>query len=256
MPTNVLADKLRAGRTVLGVANMFPASGIIECMAKEWDFVWIDGQHGQHNATTALPSIQAAEAHGVGTLLRVPGHEYGILGPFADQSPSAIMVPMVDTVEDAQRVVDGLCFPPVGRRSFGGRRAVDVHGRSYHREAEMLVVAQIETLEASANAEAIITTQGIDALFFGPDDMKLRMGIPLDTPATEHEELRAAMAHTAAAATAAGKIAGTVIVAAAQLPPVMEMGYRMVVGGGDSGFMRSGSAAMLAELRAIVGNGP
>ena len=150
MAENVLADKLRAGQILLGLCNMYPASGIIESMALGWDFIWIDAQH---TTASALHAIQTAESHGLGTLLRVPGHEYGILGPFADLNPSAVMVPMIDTADDARRIVDALRFPPLGKRSYGGRRAIDVGGRDYFRETELLVVAQIETLEVKCQRQ-------------------------------------------------------------------------------------------------------
>lgn len=249
MAENVLADKLRAGQILLGLCNMYPASGIIESMALGWDFIWIDAQH---TTASALHAIQTAESHGLGTLLRVPGHEYGILGPFADLNPSAVMVPMIDTADDARRIVDALRFPPLGKRSYGGRRAIDVGGRDYFRETELLVVAQIETLEGSANARAIINTEGIDCLFFGPDDMKVCMDLPINTSAMESEPLRDAMAEAAQAARAAWKYAATAADSPALLQCAIQMGYQLLVGGGDNVFLRTLGAERLAELRNAI----
>ena len=95
MSVNTLIEKLQAGKVVLGLGNMYPAAGIIECMCKGWDFVWIDAQHGAIDYRAALNACRAADGQGVDTLLRVPGHEPGLLGKFADLGPSAIMVPMV-----------------------------------------------------------------------------------------------------------------------------------------------------------------
>lgn len=87
MRVNRLMDRLRAGQMVAGLVNTYPASGIIEGMCSGWDFVWIDGQHGQISYEAALHAVQAARATGVDAILRVPGHEPGILGQYADLAP-------------------------------------------------------------------------------------------------------------------------------------------------------------------------
>ena len=107
----------------------------------------------------------------------------------------------------------------------------------------------IETLEAARNADAIIGTEGVDALFFGPDDMKVRMGIPVNSTVLDNPELREAMEQTGASARAAGKVCGTVAPSAALARSATDMGYQILVGGGDILFMRTAAAARLAELR-------
>jgi 2-keto-3-deoxy-L-rhamnonate aldolase RhmA len=189
----------------------------------------------------------------VASLVRVPGHEYGILGPIADLDPTAIMVPMVNTLEQAQEVVRGLRFPPLGERSFGGRRMIDHHGREYYHTRELMVVAQIETLEAVENAEKIAAVDGIDALFFSPDDMKVGMGLPINTVPAEHPRLREAMEHTARAARAAGKAVAGVAVSPEAVQAARSMGYQMFAAGADVAFLRMAAAARLAELRDVAG---
>ena len=249
MRPNVLFDKVRAGRVVLGLCNMYPASGIIEGMCKGWDFVWVDGQHGEMPIGACLHALQAADASGIDTLLRVPGHEDCSLGPFADLAPSAVMVPMVNNAAQAKAIVNGLRFPPLGQRSYGGRRVIDLDGRDFYRERDLMVVAQIETLEAVENVDAIVGTEGIDALFFGPDDMKVRMGIPINTSAFENDRLREAMVRTAKSARAAGKACGTVTGSAEAARIAVDMGCTLLIGGGDIAFLRVTAANRLEELR-------
>jgi 2-keto-3-deoxy-L-rhamnonate aldolase RhmA len=256
MRPNVLAEKLRAGKVVLGLNNMYPASGIIESMCRGWDFVWIDGQHGQHTYDSLLHAVQAAAATDVESFVRVPGHEHGFLGPIADLAPSAIMVPMVDTVEQARWVVSGLRFPPLGIRSYGGRRVIDLDGREYYRERELLVITQVETLEGARNAAAVAATPGVDGLFFGPDDMKVRMGLPIDLQITESEELRRAMETTAQAARKAGKFCGCVAATPTALRMAIDLGYQLIACGSDVMFIRATSAAKLKELRAVIDAAP
>jgi 4-hydroxy-2-oxoheptanedioate aldolase len=256
MRPNRLLEQLRSGATAVGLVNTYPASGIIEGMCPGWDFVWIDGQHGQISYDAALHAVQAAGAAGVETLLRVPGHEPGVLGQYADLAPSAVMVPMVNTPEQAEAVVAALRFPPLGERSYGGRRVVDLDGREFFRERELMLVAQIETPEGVANAEAIIRTPGVDALFFGADDMKCRMQLPMNTPLVDHPRLLEAMQQTARDAVDAGKCCGSV----APNPPTFracrEAGYRMLVVGGDIVFLRQGAAAAREMVQSLLSEAP
>ena len=251
---NLMIERLRAGEFLLGLTNMYPASGIIEGMAKEWDFVWIDAQHGEMSYDSVLCAVQAAMAVGVDTLVRVPGLTTEYLGKFADLAPSAIMVPMISNAEQARAAVEGLCFPPLGDRSYGGRRVIDLYGRDYYRDREMLVVAQIETLDGAENADEIIGTEGIDCLFFGPDDMRVRMDVSVGGSILDDGPARDAMARTAQAARVAGKYACCPAPTPELLTAAIDMGYHMAVGGSDVAFLRFTSADKLALLREVLGS--
>ncbi len=244
-----LSEKLKARQLVFGLSNMYPAAGMIEGMCRGWDFVWIDGQHGQMSYDAQAAAIRAAAVIGVDTLVRVPGHESGIIGPVLDLAPDAIMIPMVNNSAEAARIAAATHFAPRGNRSYGGRRVIDLYGREYYRQHQSLVVAQIETMEAVENAALIAGTDGIDVLFFGPDDMKVQLELPINTAIADSAPLRDAMQKTARAARDAGKFAGCVAPNAATVKICAEMGYQMLVGGGDIGFLRTAAADKLAELR-------
>lgn len=246
--------RLREGKVLLGLCNMYPSAGIIEGMCQGWDFVWIDGQHGQIDYQAAASALRAACVANVDTLLRTPGDEPGMLGKWADLAPSAIMVPMINTVEQARAIVKALRFSLQGERSYGGRRVIDLYGRDYYREHELAVVAQIETEQAVRNADAIIGTEGIDMLFFGPDDMKVSLDLPINTAPSDNDRLIKAMQRTAAAANAVGKFACCVAGDAKAASMAVDMGFQVMVGGGDIGFMRAAAADKLDELRAVAGD--
>ena len=255
MNKNNLFQKLRDGKVVLGLSNSYPASGIIDGMCPGWDFVWIDGQHGQHSYESIFHAVQAASSVSVDALIRVYTHESGNLCLYADLFPAAIMVPMVNSAAEARAVVNGLYFPPLGNRSYGGRRIIDMNGREYYKETELLVVAQIETLEAVDNAYDIINTEGVAALFFGPDDMKVRKGISINTSISESKELREAMEVTAQAAKKAGKFCGIVAANRKDFATAVNMGYQLIAVGGDSGFVRAGASERLKEFRNEITEG-
>jgi 2-keto-3-deoxy-L-rhamnonate aldolase RhmA len=106
-------------------------------------------------------------------------------------------------------------------------------------------------MQSVENASDIISTEGVGCLFFGPDDMKVQMGIPVNTPVLENKRLLDAMARTAQAAREAGKFAGTVASDKDTLRVALEMGYRMIVGGSDIVFLRTLAAQRLKELRGV-----
>jgi 2-keto-3-deoxy-L-rhamnonate aldolase RhmA len=110
-------------------------------------------------------------------------------------------------------------------------------------------MAQVETVEAVGNAPAIIDTPGIDCLFFGANDVKLDMGLPLDVPEHECERLYAAMERTAVAAKRAGKWAGCVANSETMISLANQMGYSVLACGADQLFLREGSAAALRMAR-------
>lgn len=255
MRPNQLLKKCRAGETVIGFGTMYPVPGIIECMCKGVDFVWIDGQHGQLGYDSMLAAVRAADVIGVDTLVRVPGHEFGVLGPVADMAPSAIMIPVVNNAGEAENVVANLTFPPRGRRSYGGRRVIDLDGRDYYLERPIMIVPQIETVEAVENVESIVAVDGVDVVFFGPDDMRVQIGLPINSSPLDTPSLRDAMAKTAAAAIAAGKVAATVGATPELFDLALEQGYRMIIIGGDVQFLRTTAIKRLAEVRKVLGSG-
>lgn len=251
-------QKLKSGQVVLGVSVNYPAPGMIEILGAGWDWVWIDGQHGQLDYRTILECVRVADGVGIAPVVRVPGHEYGIIGPMIDMRPSGIMVPMVDTAEQARRVVEAARFPPLGKRSYGGRRIRDLEGAEYFRTAntDMLILAQIETPEAVANAEAIAATPGIDALFFGADDLKVRLDLPPTLAVTESDQLMKAMERTGRAAKNAGKLSGCVAANSPTLSLAISQGYQIIAGGGDVLFLREAAPKKLKELRDAIESRP
>lgn len=231
---------------------MYPNAGIIEGMGPGWDFSWMDMQHGQHDFESTLDAIRAAEATGLHTLVRVPGSDPDVMSKVADMDPDAVMVPMVNTADQARAAVRALHFPPLGSRSYGGRRVIDRHGRNFYKDRDLLVVVQIETLEALSCVDEIAAVEGVDLLFFGPDDMKLRMGLDLSTPVSENKQLCDALRQVAAASKTAGKHCGVVAVTPELVRLNVDYGYQFIVGGGDSMFLKSGAADALKNLRGAV----
>ena len=249
---NELLKKLRDGKAVLGLNNMYPAAGIIEGMCRGWDFVWIDGQHGQHTQDSLLHAVRTADSMGVSSLVRVPGQAPDFLGVVSDMRPTGIIIPMIENEQEAKAVSQILHFPPIGRRSYGGRRVIDLGGREYYKERTLQVIAQIETPEAVERAGAVAEVEGIHALFFGPDDMRIRLGLPIDTPIDKSKQLLDAMHVVASAALKAGKHAACPVSTIAALKIAVDLGYRILALGSDIGFLRVAAFEKLNEARTVL----
>jgi 4-hydroxy-2-oxoheptanedioate aldolase len=160
------------------------------------------------------------------------------------------MVPMVDDADQAREIVRAAKFPPLGARSYGGRRPIDMLGRGYANpdREQPLLVCQIETPAGLENADAIASVEGVDALFFGPDDMALRLGLPMDAPRPQgcfDDALR----RVAEAAGSQGKIAGAVFVNPGELQQGVQLGYRLVVSSADVILLAGGSQQQAQVMR-------
>jgi 2-keto-3-deoxy-L-rhamnonate aldolase RhmA len=248
---------LQSGQPQLGMCIMYPAPGIVERIGPDWDWVWIDGQHGELGYSDLLGIVRACDVAQKPGFVRVPWHETGSIGLALDMGAAGVIVPCVDTPEEAQAAVNAAKFPPLGKRSYGGRRPIDRASRLYADTAneDTLLVVQLETPEGIDHAERIAALPGIDALFLGPDDIMLRRGFAMNSPRNQ-ETLGNDMAAVIGACRKHGKF-GVMVGAGVELFKLcLAYGYHMIVGGGDVVFLANGSRQTSAELRALVKNAP
>lgn len=248
-----LHSALESGVPQLGLNIMYPSPGTVERIAPDWDWIWLDGQHGEIGYAEMLALVRTCDLAKRPTFIRVPGHEAGPIGRALDMGVAGVIVPCVDTPQQAQALVDAAKFPPLGKRSYGGRRPIDLHGRAYSRtaNADTLLVIQIESPLAVANAEAIAATPGVDALFLGPDDILLRRGVAMDTPRTR-EMIEPDMRAVVLASHKHGKPAVTVGVGSDMLALCLELGYDMIVSGSDVPFLVNGSKQASTQAREAI----
>src|SRR5687768_5892794 len=135
-----LRTLLNSGEPALGFALCYNCAGIVERVGREWDWIWIDAQHGQFTPADVLSCVRATEVVGSRAVIRPPGNSPESLAIHADLCPAGIMAPMVNSPAEAREVVEALRFPPVGQRSYGSRRAGDLPPR-YHKELDLFVLA-------------------------------------------------------------------------------------------------------------------
>lgn len=255
MSTISLRKKMKSGSLLLGLSLMYPSPGVVEEIGSDWDWVWIDGQHGEFSYESILACVRACDHVGTAPIVRVPSHDYGTIGLALDMCAAGVMVPMVDSAKEAKTIVQAAKYSPLGRRSFGGRRTIDLYGRGYAHTAneDTLLIAQIETKEALSNVEEIAAVPGVDVLFFSPDDMAMQEAMPMDKP-RKPDVFRDAMARLVSATANAGKLAGTVTPSPELLKIATGMGYQMCTVTGDVSLLLNGSKNKREQINSVIKN--
>lgn len=156
----------------LSTSNAFVA----EIMAAQgFDSLTVDLQHGFVGYEAATAQLQAMRASGVTPMVRVPWLDPADIMKALDAGAYGIICPMINTGEDAARLVSYMKYPPHGVRSFGPTRAVFAAGADYgqHADNELLSFAMIETADGMKNLDAIVNTKGLDGVYIGPADLTL-----------------------------------------------------------------------------------
>ena len=205
-------------------------------------WVLVDLEHGS-GSEADLPA-QLVSLRGSGTLgiVRVAGLDGGQIGRVLDQGAHGIMVPHVNSAGEAREIVMAAAYPPRGRRGFSRTvRAHDYGLRSVDTTPPPLLVAQIETAAAVAEAGAIAEVDGIDVLFVGPADLERDLA---GQPAGKVPDFETCVARVAAAARAAGKAAGILVREPGDLPRRAEQGFSFVAVESDVAILRNAFRAL------------
>jgi len=187
--------------------------------------------------------------------MRVPSNDEVALKRALDTGVAGVMVPAVNTADEAAAAVAACHYPPRGRR---GMAAAIVRGADYGLRAaeytqsageELLVMCQIESAEAVENVTAIAGTEGVDMLFVGPFDLSANLG---HVGEPDHPEVRAAIARVEAAAKAAGTRLGAIPTPERTPAELVAAGYELIIVDADVLLLRDGAQASLAKLRSEI----
>jgi 4-hydroxy-2-oxoheptanedioate aldolase len=231
----------------LTIASSFSA----ETMAHQgWDTLTIDLQHGVVDYQAMVTMLQAIGTTPTVPVVRVPWLEPGILMKTLDAGAYGVICPMVNTREEAQKLVAYTHYAPRGTRSFGPLRAVLYGGADYFQHADDAVVrfAMIETAQALDNLDAILSVEGLDAVYIGPSDLSISLGCK---PAFDELEPKAAQAvdHILARAKAHGVVAGIHNGMPEAARARIAKGFQFVTVSSDAQLLAAGSQQILARMR-------
>ena len=181
---NAVKRAAATGETIKGCHLTFPAPPVIEILASlELDFIYIDGEHGAFDLKDVEIACLAAERHDLVPIARVPDRTAAAITRFLDRGVRGIIVPHVDSVEDAKEALNAVYFSPEGRRSFGGGRPhyLAIENLPKHLadvNNDISVGIMIESAEGLESAHEIAALPGVDYLNFGLNDLAQALGYP------------------------------------------------------------------------------
>lgn len=220
-----------------------------------FDFLFIDLEHGPLSVETAYAISVAALDAGIAPLVRVPQMDLRLATRCLDGGALGIVVPHVDTADEARTIVDALRFAPIGHRSIAGGYpqfgfgAMPVIDAMQAMNDATLVVVMLETPQAIENADAIAAVPGIDVLLIGSNDLCIEMGIPGDLG---NPLLASAIDKVVEACGRHGKWPGLGgVYGRAQLQPYVARGMRFILAGNDLGLLMAAASDQAKAVRSF-----
>jgi 4-hydroxy-2-oxoheptanedioate aldolase len=232
----------------LAIGNSFSA----ETMAHQgWDSLTIDLQHGVVDYQSMIPMLQAISTTDTVPVVRVPWLDPSALMKALDAGAYGVICPMISTREQAQQLVAYTHYAPRGTRSFGPIRATLYGGADYaqHANDEIVTFAMIETAQALDNLDAILSVEGLDAVYIGPSDLSLALGC---RPVFDDVDPKAqeAIDHILERAKAHGLVAGIHNGTAEGALARVAKGFQFVTVSSDARLIAAGAQQLLAKMRA------
>ena len=253
MKPNAIKKDVLAGKTVAGAMIFeFFSPGISTILANAGcRFVLYDMEHSGLGYETLKWLFATCRGLPIEPMVRVPRGEYTWLARALDLGARGVMIPMVESREQALSIVQACRYPGAGRRgaAFGFAQCDylggDVGEKIRVANERTMVIAQIETEHGLENVEEIAAVEGVDVLWVGHFDLSNFMGIPGQFADPRFD---AAMRKVVAACRRHGKAAGFMATDAAWISRAKEMGYTMIAGGTDNGLLQQAFAQQVAQI--------
>ena len=255
---NAAKARLRKNELAIGIGvRLVRNVDIIKVMkAAGFDWLFLDLEHGAMSIETACEIAVASQDSGIAPIVRVPYGELTMATRVLDGGALGIVIPHVDTPEEAQQIAQALRYPPQGHRSVAGGlphfgyARVGLADTCAAINAATLIIVMLETPTAIANAAAIAAVPGIDSLLIGTNDLAMELGIP---GGFADNRIAAAYQSVCDACRAHGKFAGVGGIAdETLLRRYIEMGVRLVLPGSDLSLMMRAATETAAAMRAYL----
>jgi len=222
-------------------AEMLSATG--------FDWMLLDSEHSPHDVRTLMAQLQATSGSPTSIVVRPPDGLAVRIKQFLDIGALSLLIPMVDTPEQAAELARAVQFPPAGTRGVASQTRAGLWGGipDYLRRArdEICLITQVESRTAVQNVDAIAAVDGIDAIFVGPMDLAASMGY-IGNPGAP--EVVAAIEHVAVRVHEAGKPVGILTVDEKQAARYVEHGFDFVAVGMDTMLLRREAAALRSRF--------
>lgn len=256
MPTSAsepgsLRRRILAGEVLFGAWSGLDSPLAAELLARAgFDWVVVDLEHGAATESSLLAHLGAIEAAGATALVRPQSGERLRIGRALDLGAGGVVVPRLDTAEQAREAVTFLRYPPAGARGValltrGGRLGSVAHGDVAGLNEDIVGIVQIESRGALEAAEEIAAIDGVDVLFVGPADLSHSLGVPGQFGEPVYQD---ALRRVADACRRHGKAAGILLYAGPSFAPHLELGFRFMGLGADASFVADGAREALRTV--------
>ncbi|MBI2297093.1 MAG: HpcH/HpaI aldolase/citrate lyase family protein [Betaproteobacteria bacterium] len=250
LPVNRFKRALKAGKPQIGIWSSFSSHIVAEVLAHAgFDWVLLDTEHSPNELPMVQAQLQAMTGGTATPIVRPAWNDMVLIKRYLDIGAQTLLLPYVQTVEEARNAVRYTRYPPQGVRGVAGSTRAAGYGRikDYMKRAheELCVLVQAETRLALKNLEAIAAVEGIDGVFIGPNDLAADLG---HLGNWQHPDVWKAMEDAAKRIRSAGKAPG-ILVGEADGKRCLDAGFLFVAVGADVGMLVRGSDALAAKYK-------
>jgi 4-hydroxy-2-oxoheptanedioate aldolase len=219
-----------------------------------FDFLIIDQEHGLGSISEAVDALRAAQAAGIGCVVRIPANDPIFLKRILDAGAQGVMVPMVETAAEAKAVVRACQYPPAGARGYAApivraSRYGSNDNYAKHANDDLLIIVQIESAPAVKQAAAIAAVDGVDIIFIGINDLAGSIG---KLEKLHDAEVRELATEAEKAILASGKPMGTVPSDTISVKQLVDRGYSFIPCANDVSLLRSAALQTIDQIRQEV----
>jgi len=243
LPVNRFKQALKAGKPQIGIWSSLSSHIVAEILAHSgFDWVLLDTEHSPNELPMVQSQLHAMQGGAANPVVRVPWNDMVMIKRYLDIGAQTLLLPYVQSVEEAQNAIRYTRYPQQGVRGVAGATRAAGYGRTkdYLTRAheQLCVLVQVETRKAMASIDAIAAVDGVDGVFIGPNDLSADMGYLGNW---QHPEVWKVMEEAAKKIRQAGKAPG-ILVGEADGQRCLDMGYLFVAVGSDIGLLRGGDA--------------
>ena len=251
---NSLKQRLVNGEKALGCWSFLGNPQVVEILSLAgFDYLVLDQEHGLGDPSTLEAQLHAMSATPTVGVVRVPWNDHVYLKRVLDVGAEAVLIPSVDTADEARAAVAACLYPTRGRR---GTAAGSVRASSYGMAPDyvatcadnLLIAIQIESSKAVENIDEILAVDGVDLIFIGPFDLSATVG---HMGNLKHPEVARLIEHTETRIKAAGCPMGTVPHPGSTWKDMFDRGYQFVNAGSDISRLRDGALADVKAFREL-----
>ena len=251
LPENLFKRALKAGKAPIGLWSTLSSSYTVELLAGAgFDWILLDTEHSPSDLESLLAQLQAAAAYPTHPVVRVPWNDMVNIKRVLDIGAQSLLIPYVQTADEARSAVSYTRYPPAGVRGVAGTTRATRFGRvkEYAQRAheEICVLVQVETQSALDNIEAICGIDGVDGVFIGPADLHASMG---HAGEIANPKVKPLIDDAIRRIRKAGKAPGILTPSEADARNWLQCGAQFVAVGSDAGLLARGAEALAAKFK-------